>query len=232
MLSANIGTGQKAPTFIERYGYFPGQFVGNPDLKPEQSVSYDIGIEQRIASSASIQIAVFRQTVEDEIDGFVFDPESGLFTARNLDTTSKRGGVEVGARWTVSEHLDLSMNYTYTDSTENGATELRRPRHAGNATIDANFLEGRARLMLAADFGGTRQDIYFPPWPEPSEIVALDSYWLLDLTAQYQATDSIKLFVRASNLLDKDYEQVYGYNTPGRAWYGGVRIHFGNQATP
>jgi vitamin B12 transporter len=227
-LSANIGTGQKAPTFIERYGYFPGQFVGNPDLKPEQSVSYDFGIEQRIASSASIQIAVFRQTVEDEIDGFVFDPESGLFTARNLDTTSKRSGVEVGARWTVSELLDLSMNYTYTDSTENGASELRRPRHAGNASIDANFLEGRARLMLVADYGGTRHDIYFPPWPEPSEIVALDSYWLLDLTAQYQATDSIKLFVRASNLLDADYEQVYGYNTPGRAWYGGVRVHFGN----
>ena len=226
-LSANIGTGQKAPTFIERYGYFPGQFVGNPDLKPEQSVSYDIGIEQRIASSASIQIAVFRQTVEDEIDGFVFDPESGLFTAKNLDTMSKRSGVEVGARWTVSEHLDLAMNYTYTDSTENGATELRRPRHAGNATINANFLEGRARLTLAADYGGTRRDIYFPPWPEPSEIVALDSYWLLDLTAQYQATDSIKLFARASNLLDTKYEQVYGYSTPGRAIYGGVEVGFG-----
>lgn len=226
-LSANIGTGQKAPTFIERYGYFPGQFAGNPDLKPEQSVSYDIGIQQRIASSASIQIAVFRQTVEDEIDGFVFDPETSLFTAKNLDTTSKRSGVEVGARWAVSEHLDLSMNYTYTNSTDNGSTELRRPRHAGNATMDANFLGGRARLTLVADYGGTRQDIYFPPWPEPSEIVTLDSYWLLDLTAQYQATDAIKLFVRASNLLDTDYEQVYGYNTPGRAIYGGVEVGFG-----
>jgi len=57
--------------------------------------------------------------------------------------------------------------------------------------------------------------------------VTLDSYWLLDLTAQYQATDAIKLFVRASNLLDTDYEQVYGYNTPGRAIYGGVEVGFG-----
>jgi len=227
-LNASIGTGQNAPTFIERYGYFPGQFVGNPDLKPERSVSYEIGLEQQIAPSASIQIAVFRQTVEDEIDGFVFDPETFLFTAENLDSTSKRSGVEFGAWWTVSEHLDLSMNYTYTDSTENGATELRRPRHAGNATIDYNFLETRARLTLVADYGGTRQDIFFPPWPQPSEIVTLDNYWLVDLTAQYQATDAVRLFARISNLLDTEYEQVYGYSTPGRAYYGGVEVGFGD----
>ncbi len=226
-LRANIGTGQKAPTFIERFGYIPGQFVGNPDLKPERSVSYDIGLDQRLTDSASIQVAVFKQTVEDEIDGFVFDPSTSLFTAENLDTTSRRNGLEFGARWTASESLDLSMNYTYTDSTENGSSELRRPRHSGNVTVDYNFLDARARLTLAADYGGTRQDVYFPPWPEPSEIVTLDNYWLLDLTAQYQATDAIKLFARASNLLDAEYEQVYGYNTPGRAVYAGAEVGFG-----
>jgi vitamin B12 transporter len=227
-LRANIGTGQKAPTFVERFGYFPGQFMGNPNLKPERSVSYDIGIEQRMTASASIQVAVFKQTVEDEIDGFVFDAESSLFTARNLDTTSRRSGVEVGARWTVSEHLDLSMNYTYTDSTENGETELRRPRHAGNFNVDIKFLEGRGRLSLAADYGGTRQDIFYPPWPAPSEIVTLGNYWLLDLTAQYKMTKAINLFARASNLLDTGYEQVYGYRTPGRAVYGGVEVGYGD----
>jgi len=226
-LRANIGTGQKSPTFVERYGYFPGQFIGNPDLKPERSVSYDLGIDQRITASATIQIAVFKQTVEDEIDGFVFDPDTFLFTAENLDTTSKRSGVEFGARWTVSEHFDLAMNYTYTDSTENGATELRRPRHEGNINVDLNFLEARGRLTLAADYGGTRQDIFFPPWPSPSEIVTLDNYWLLDLTAQYKVSDAVKLFARASNLLDTEYEQVYGYNTPGRSVYGGVQVAFG-----
>ena len=226
-LRANIGTGQKAPTFVERFGYFPGQFMGNPELKPERSVSYEIGIDQRIAASASIQIAVFKQTVEDEIDGFVFDPDTFLFTAENLDTTSKRSGVEFGAGWAVSERVDLTMNYTYTDSTENGAAELRRPRHTGNINIDVNILEARGRVTVAANYGGTRKDIFFPPWPNPSEIVTLSNYWLLDLTAQYQATNSVKLFARASNLLDTNYEQVFGYNTPGRAVYGGVEVGFG-----
>ena len=226
-LRANIGTGQKTPTFIERFGYFPGQFIGNPALKPEQSLSYDIGIDQRISTSAVIQIAVFEQEIEDEIDGFIFDPDTFLYTADNLSTTSKRSGVELGARWTVSEQLDLSMNYTYTDATENGAIELRRPRHAGSVQANYSFMSARGHITLAADYGGTRHDMFFPPWPNPSELVTLANYWLLDLTAQFQLTDSVRLFTRASNLLDTDYEQVYGYRTPGRAAYAGVQVNFG-----
>ena len=226
-LRANIGTGQKTPTFIERFGYFPGQFIGNPDLKPEQSLSYDIGLDQRIAASAVIQIAVFEQEIDDEIDGFIFDPDTLLYTADNLSTTSKRSGVELGARWTVSEQLDLTMNYTYTDATENGAIELRRPRHAGSMQANYSFMSARGHIALAADYGGTRRDMFFPPWPNPSELVTLGNYWLLDLTAQFQLTDSVRLFTRASNLLDTDYEQVYGYRTPGRAAYAGVQVNFG-----
>ena len=226
-LRANIGTGQKTPTFIERFGYFPGQFIGNPALKPEQSLSYDIGIDQRISASAVIQIAVFEQAIEDEIDGFIFDPDTFLYTADNLSTTSKRSGVELGARWTVSDQLDLAMNYTYTDATENGAIELRRPRHAGSVQANYSFMSARGHIAFAADYGGTRHDMFFPPWPNPSELVTLGNYWLLDLTAQFQLTDSVRLFTRASNLLDTDYEQVYGYRTPGRAAYAGVQVNFG-----
>ena len=226
-LRANIGTGQKTPTFIERFGYFPGQFKGNPALKPEQSLSYDIGLDQRIAASAVIQIAVFEQEIDDEIDGFIFDPDTLLYTADNLSTTSKRSGVELGARWTVSEQLDLTMNYTYTDATENGAIELRRPRHAGSMQANYSFMSARGHIALAADYGGTRRDMFFPPWPNPSELVTLGNYWLLDLTAQFQLTESVRLFARASNLLDTDYEQVYGYRTPGRAAYAGVQVNFG-----
>ena len=225
-LRANIGTGQKTPTFIERFGFFPGQFVGNPDLKPERTTSYDIGINRRISSAVSMQLAVFKQDIEDEIDGFVFDPDTFLFTADNLATTSKRSGVELSAGWDVSDQLNLDMNYTYTDASENGAPELRRPRHSGSIQAGFNFLEERARITLAADYGGTRQDIFFPPWPDPSEVVTLRNYWLLDLTAQYDVTESMKLFVRAKNLLDTEYEQVYGYRTQGRAAYAGIQVRF------
>jgi vitamin B12 transporter len=69
LLRANIGTGRKAPTFIERFGFFPGQFIGNPQLKPEKSLSYDLGVDQVLFDGTlEVQLAVYYQDLEDEID--------------------------------------------------------------------------------------------------------------------------------------------------------------------
>ena len=105
--------------------------------------------------------------------------------------------------------------------------ELRRPRHVGSVSADYRFLDERANLMLVADYGGESTDIYFPPWPQPSEIVTLDSQWLVDLTVGYDLNSSTNLFIRGNNLLDEEYEQVYGYRAPGRAVYAGLRLQFG-----
>ena len=232
-LRGAIGTGQKNPTFIERYGFFPGQFIGNPELLPERSVSYDVGLDHGFLDDALlVQVTLFLQNLKDEIDGFVFDPVTFLSTAENKDGTSERSGVELGAQWTANEYFGLNASYTYTDSTEENFTgeevkELRRPRHAGS--LAANFQSGNDLLQatLTADYGGSRGDIFFPPFPALPETVSLQSYWLLDLIAQYQLTSSVSVFARGTNLLDEDYEQVYGYQTPGRAGYVGVRVNFG-----
>jgi vitamin B12 transporter len=121
----------------------------------------------------------------------------------------------------------------YNDSVEEDVTgadvrELRRPRHSGNVTLDLHLLEDRGRLTLVADYGGTRSDVFYPPWPQPSQLVTLPSYWLLDLTAQYDVSPAITLFARAANLLDTDYQQVYGYRTPGLHTYAGMQVNFGD----
>jgi vitamin B12 transporter len=233
VLRGNVGTGLKNPTFTELYGYFPGQFVGNPDLKPESSTSIDIGIDKMLRDGAVVlQLSLFRQDLEDEINGFVFDPVTFLATAENIDGTSKRSGVEVGASWQISDQFDMSASYTYTDSEQEDALgqnnqEVRRPKHAGSLTFGYVSSNQRFSAALSGDYGGTRTDVFFPPWPDPSEIVTLDSYFLLDLTLQYQLGKSTTVFARGTNLLDEDYEHVYGYQTPGIAGYLGLRMNFG-----
>ena len=234
LVRANLGTGRKAPTFIERFGFFPGQFIGNPDLKPEKSKSFDLGIDLLLLDSAvEIQLAVYYQNLDDEINGFVFDPDTFLFTAENIDGDSIRKGVEAAATFNLTENLSFGGSYTYTDSTQNDRSgddvpELRRPRHSGSLNTSFRFLDERATLKVVADYGGTSTDTFFPPFPEPSEIVPLDSFWLLDLTASYDFNRNTNVFVRALNLLDENYEQVYGYRTPGRSAFVGVRLGFGN----
>jgi vitamin B12 transporter len=145
-----------------------------------------------------------------------------------MDGRSERSGVEIGASWNASDRVALGMNYTYTHAEEpDSAAELRRPRHAASLHVDYSFLDQRGQLSLAADYGGTRNDVFYPPWPNPSEIVTLRSNWLVDLAAQYRVTPTVNVFARTSNVLDADYEHVYGYRTPGRAVYAGVRVTFG-----
>ena len=232
-LRSSVATGQKAPTFIERFGFFPGQFIGNPALKPEKSTSYDIGIDVDLLDGAlQLNGTVFRQDLENEINGFVFDPDTFLSTAENMNGTSDRNGIELAARWLFGNGFDLAASYTYTDATEqdiagNDVRELRRPRHAGSFSLGYRSQRETFQLALAADYGGTRNDMYFPPWPEPPAVVVLGNYWVVDLTAQYRISDAVTLYARGSNLLDDEYEQVYGYRTEGRVGMVGVRIGFG-----
>lgn len=233
LLRANIGTGQKNPTFIERFGFYPAQFVGNPDLQPELSTSVDIGIDRQVGDTLFLQLSLYAQDLKDEINGFVWDPETFLTTAINVAGTSRRHGLEIGGRWRVSDNVTIDASYTYSDSVEEDdaggdVRELRRPRHSGSVALDLHLLADRGRLTLVADYSGTRSDMFFPPWPRPSELVTLDSYWLLDLTAQYDLTPTITLFARAANLLDTDYQQVYGYRTPGLHTYAGMQVNFGD----
>jgi len=232
-LRGTVGTGQKNPTFTERFGFFPGQFVGNPELLPERSVSYEVGLDRDFLDGAlAFQVTLFRQDLRDEINGFVFDFDTFLATAENKDGTSERSGVELASQWQVNEHFELGASYTYTDATEQDAAgedvrELRRPRHAGSLSANFQSSNERIRANLTADYGGDRDDIFFPPFPALPEIVTLQSYWLLDMTVQYQLTSTFGVYVKGTNLLDENYEQVYGYQTLGRAGYIGIRANFG-----
>ncbi|MGI9271918.1 MAG: TonB-dependent receptor plug domain-containing protein [Woeseiaceae bacterium] len=233
VLRGNVGTGRKNPTFTELYGFFPGQFVGNPDLKPERTTSYDVGIDKTFNDGAVVlQVSLFRQDLEDEINGFVFDPVTFLASAENMDGNSKRSGAELGVNWRINEMFSLSANYTYTDSEQEDfagqdVREVRRPKNSGALVLSYRASDARFGAILAADYGGTRSDVFFPPFPDPSETVSLDSYVLVDLTLQYQLTPAMSLYARGTNLLDDDYEQIYGYQTPGRAGYLGLRMNFG-----
>ena len=232
-LRGTLGTGRKNPTFTERFGFFPGQFIGNPELEPERSVSWDIGLDYDLLDGElSGQVTLFRQDLKNEINGFVFDPVTFLSTAENIDGKSQRSGVELAAQWQVKERFGLGAAYTYTDSTERNldgknVRELRRPKHAGSISANVQSMDERLQAALTLDYDGAREDIFFPPFPALSKIVTLKRYWLLDLTVQYQLTPALGIFVKGTNLLDQNYEQVYGYQTSGREGYVGLRAGFG-----
>jgi vitamin B12 transporter len=230
-LRGSVGTGFKAPTFTERYGFYADQFIGNPDLKPEKSRGWELGFDSRWADgSVTFGAVYFNSKLEDEIDGFVFDPETFLFTAKNRDTDSHRKGVEVIFDWKPLGDLDIAANYTYTDSTEPmgeaDVRELRRPRHMGSLTLQYRFADNRAYANLNLSYTGKQYDVFFDPATFISEQVELDSYTLLDLAGGWKISQSLELIARITNLTDEEYEDVLGYSTRGRGYFGGIRGRF------
>ncbi len=231
---ASIGKGHKSPTFIERFGFFPDLFIGNPDLRPEESRSWEVGMDQALAAGrVEIGLTYFRARLEDEINGFVFDPESFLFTAQNVEGTSHRKGVEGTLSVRLTDSLSSTASYTFTNSKEPSTLggheeELRRPRHMAAANVNYAFFRSRANVNLGVTYTGERDDIFFPPFPAESEIVGLDSYTLVNLAASYRFSARTELYGRVENLLDEDYEDIYGFTNPGIGGFVGMRMAFGD----
>jgi vitamin B12 transporter len=231
-LRGSAGTGSKAPTFTERYGFFEDFFVGNPDLKPESSKGWEIGFDTRWANDRyQLELAYFDQDLEDEIDGFVFDPGTGFFTARNKDSDSSRKGVEAVFDMRFAKTFTIITTYTYTDAKEENpmgekVVEVRRPKHMANLTANYYFAENRGNFNLNINYVGSQQDDFFSPITYVAERVDIDAYTLVNLAGSWKLTKSLDLTARVTNLFNEEYEEVLGFVRPGRAIYAGLRGRF------
>jgi vitamin B12 transporter len=223
-LAGSYSEGIAQPTFFDLFGFFPGTFVGNPELKPESSR----GLEASLRFSRGrfeAKITGYRQKLRDEIVD-TFDPVTFLSSTVNRSEPSRRSGIEAETRWSLGEMLQVSAYYAFLDATEPGATpsiqvrEVRRPRHS--AGIAADGRSGPLTYGASLAYVGSRQDMNFDVFP--AQKVRLGSYWLAGARLAFAVRGGLELFVRGSNLFDSSYQDVVGYRTEGRAIYAGLRL--------
>ncbi|WP_088329478.1 TonB-dependent receptor [Lacimicrobium sp. SS2-24] len=205
-LYISVGKAIKNPTFLELFGYFPGSFVGNPDLKPEQSVSMEVGAEIQLTEDWQLSGAWYSARLKDEISN------SADFTSSiNLADDSERQGVEleITGNW---QQWQFSGAYSYLDSQQPDFSgelkpELRRARHSGHITARYRYASIPLSLYAKASYQGTQLDTNFLTFSR----IRLPAYTLLDLTLNYELSPDWSLALRAENLLDHDHEDVLGF---------------------
>lgn len=227
-IHASWGEGVQNPTLTELYGYF-ANYVGNPDLKPENSTGWDAGVEQSFLEKRLVfDVTYFNNRIRDFISS-QYDAALGASQPINLDGTSKIQGVEVSATANVYEGLTVKASYTYTDGEDPDGNELvRRPPNAASATINYAFLEDeeghkRANINFNVDYNGSQKDyVYRAPTYERSTRT-LDDYWLCNFAASYEFLPGLAIVGRIENMFDEDYHEVYGYESPGIGGYAGLR---------
>lgn len=230
-LRASLGTGVTNPTFFEQFGFVPASFQGNPDLKPEESFGWDIGIEQGFFDRRLVlDVTYFNQDLTNEIATVFGGPPDFLSSPINRAGKSKRQGVEVSATVDLLNGFAATGTYTYTDATEQTEAdgprleEVRRPKHSGSLGLSYAFYEERARVFADAVFNGKMEDLSFIP-TDP-ERVTLGAYTVVNVGGSFKFNDKLEAFARVENLFDEEYEEVYGYNTPGRTAFVGLKGSF------
>lgn len=230
-LHASVGTGVTNPTFFEQFGYIPSTFLGNPDLIPEKSFGWDIGVEQGFFDRRLVlDLTYFNQDLTNEIATVFGGPPNFFSSPVNRDGKSKRQGVELSATLDLFNRFTATASYTYTDATEQTITngprlnEVRRPEHSGSLGAAYVFHDDRARVFGEAVFNGAMEDVAFVPGLPPR--VLLDAYTVVNVGGSFRFNDSLEAYGRIENLLDEQYEEVFGYNTQGRTAFIGIKGTF------
>jgi vitamin B12 transporter len=224
----SLSRATKNPTFGERFGFTPDSFLGNPDLTPEQGRGIELGWTRSFADDRlRAELLWYRTRLEDEIDGFVFDPATGAFTARNRDADSRREGTEASLRLQLTAATRIRLRHAFVDASEPDASggrvrEIRRPRHSGSVSIDHAFRSVPASLRIDAVWNGPRDDRDFATFP--ATVVELDDHLLVGAALSWSLAPGVDLFVRGENLLDEQFEEVLGYRGPGRALHAGIEL--------
>ena len=93
------------------------------------------------------------------------------------------------------------------------------PASAGAGS--ASFADNRARATLNVVYNGKMPDTLFT---FPSQTVQLASYTLVGGMISYDTTPWSTLYLRAENVFDRRYEEVYSYRSPGAAVYAGLKV--------
>ncbi len=206
---ANFGTGFRAPSLSDLY--YPG--YSNPELKPEKSTGYDLGLEKELFDKKVILAATwFRQQYRNLIQS-----NAPTYIPENIGNALTQG-VELKASALPADNLKLNAGYTWLDALnkDTGAFLPRRPRNKVTTSVEYTL----AQLTVTGEylFISSRSDSLQGP--------DMASYSLINLRGAYLLTKNLSLFVRIDNLLDRSYEEVAGYGTPGLSAYGGIKVSF------
>ena len=236
-LKASGGTGIKEPTFFESYGV-SFYAMGNPDLEPERSVTFDAGVEQRLAGNRlRLEATAFHHDYRDQINFQIVDFSTFQGTFVNVGRTRAQG-LELAAEAAPRPWARLFAQYTYLDGVvkergdafnevyAEGRPLLRRPKNQGSltATFGGSRLNGGGTLVLV----GRRADSDF----QNIGLTENEGYARLDLRARVRIVPRLEALVIAENVLDREYQEILGYPALGRSIRAGLRFRSGEARRP
>jgi len=229
ILRTSAGTAFRPPMNIELYRRFmtPGSFVyGNPNLKPETTTSWDIGIAQKIWEGSEIKVTYFENYLKDLIYSRDTGQKIGMRSVVEMVNAAKveSKGVEVEIEQRINKMFKVFGNFTYTHSeiTENPAKPATEGKMLTGLpekmfNIGLEFEKG----PLSASLVGRYRSKAFGNDENRDNISnvygSYDPHFVADAKISYKLTKYATLSLTLDNIFNREY--YYFYKQPGRSWF-------------
>jgi vitamin B12 transporter len=222
MIMGSISSAYKVPSIYQLYDFY----AGNLNLKPEEALNVEMGVQYKSARSF-LRGVIFSRQITSGIDYNFVDFKYFNFVEQRVN------GFEFESNLDITKALHLNLNYTYLDGqelTQNRETNkesitypylLRRPAHNLNLTlnyeISTKLFASLSSKSLSAryDIGGYEQaDIVLPP------------YTIFSGYGAYKMNDKVSFFIDAQNLFNKKFFDIYGYQSIPFIISTGINLKF------
>lgn len=257
-LKGGISTGYRTPSIRQAVadwgqntggGRTNGLILGNPDLKPEKSTNYEVGLSYFLDETFETNITGFLTKFKDKLQNVelcrspaytgpynaaIHDqciaPNGNKFyfiqTNENIDTADLKG-IELAAKWKPIDTVSLTGSYTWTKTKQtsgaNSGDPLNRiPEHLLKLRADWQFTP-QANVWAKVSYRGKETQI----GRGGAAGTEYDSYTLFDIGGAYQFSRDVNVFAGIYNVTNKDiYNDKYGRDLDGRRYWVGVNVDF------
>ncbi len=215
-LKANYGTGFMVPTFDDLF--YPDEIwaKGNPNLKPEESKGWDIGIEKSLWNNKiDFSLIFFYQRYKNLIEWI---PINWVWQPQNIGSAIIKG-FENNLSFHLAQNFSFKISYNYSDPEDKEINKYLRYKPQHKLCFSADYTKGNFSFLTQYIYTGER-------YADKKNKNKLESYSLINLSSNYKLKSNIVFFGRIENLLNTDYEEVKNYNTPGRSIYLGLKLDY------
>ncbi|ENV69103.1 MULTISPECIES: TonB-dependent receptor plug domain-containing protein [Acinetobacter] len=204
---ANIGSAFKTPSLTELYYFVEGSYptYGNPNLKPEKSMAYEIGVDQKINNQLTAYFSTYHTRIKNLIVTNYLGQNKSSFA--NIEKSEVNGG-EIGFKW-KEQDIFLTTEYAYADSKNKKTNNNIAYRPKQTFTLSTG-LENASYGVSASVIA--RSDIY----ADHANKVKVPGYATVDLNMYWNINPNIKVFSNIQNIGDVEYKIADNFSD---GWY-------------
>ena len=205
-----------APSLYQLYdGY-----SGNIDLKPETNETFEAGFDLRYQDWLSLDVVYFNR---NEVNAIIYDNTSYSYG----NSSSDANGLEVNTKVDITSFLSMNASYTHINRNKLEDFNDYIPANKFVGGIDITLYNNAFLNFTYRNVGERTIFDRYGSFGSAGEDVILENYQVLDFMTNYKLLgETVTLFAAVTNILNEDYDDIFGYSTRGRNYKVGVRFQF------